>query len=341
MNSAASILVATDVAADADLVKRLLRDDFDDVASTSVTDRAVEDFEKHRPNVLILAFNTLEQCERYYLSLFRRSTLIHALPHRTLILCNKDDLWRVYELCKKETFDDYVLFWPMTHDAPRLPMAVHHALRQLTASLADAPTVTEFAAQARRLALLEPLLEQYAASFQQEIDRLKAGEPAQSRDADSVAVQTASERASNLKGSLAQQCQITRDLHSLADRVRPLVLMVDDDKYQHKLMSGALRDANLELIFAASGAAALAMLRGRSPDLILMDVDLPDIDGVETARRIRAVERLAAVPIIMLTGHGDKEVVVRSVKAGASGFMVKPFNKETLLAKIRSCVQGA
>ena len=341
MSTTARILVATHVVADADLVKKLLRDEFDNVAVSTVAERAAEDFDKHRPEVLILAFDTLEQCERYYLGLYRRSTSIHTQPHRTLILCNKNELQRVYELCKKGSFDDYVLFWPLTHDAPRLPMAVHHALRQLAASAAGGPTVAEFAAQARRLALLEPLLKQYAAGFQREIDRLNADEIATPLDAVGTAAQPSGDWAIELEGDLAQQLQAARDLQSLADRVRPLLLMVDDDPYQHKLLGAVLRDANLDLDFATSGTEALALLSRRRPDLILMDVDLPDIDGVETTRRIKAVERLAGIPVVMLTGHGDKDVVVRSIKAGASGFLVKPLNKDTLLAKIRSCLNGA
>ena len=117
--------------------------------------------------------------------------------------------------------------------------------------------------------------------------------------------------------------------------------MVDDDKYQHKLLSAVLRDANLELVFATSSTEAMAMLSRRRPDLILMDVDMPDIDGIETTRRIRSVERLAGIPVVMLTGHSDKDVVVRSMTVGATGFLVKPLNKDALLAKIRSCLNGA
>lgn len=382
MSSAARILVATDVVADADLVRRLLLDEFDNVARSTVPERSVEDFEKHRPEVLILAFDTLEQCERYYLGLYRLSTLIHALPHGTLILCNKDDLRRVYELCRKETFDDYVLFWPLTHDAPRLSMAVHHALRKTSAAGTGAPTPGEFAAQARHLATLESMLEQYAArggtrldaashslqqaghgiglaldtfsqdliggklsglveikdaaGFQGEIDRLKAGEIASRLEAVAAAVKPVGTLANELRDDMAPQFQAARKLQSLAARVHPLLLMVDDDEYQHKLLRGVLRDANIELVFATSGTEAMALLRWRRPDLILMDVDLPDIDGVETTRRIKAVERLASVPVVMLTGHSDKDVVVRSITAGASGFLVKPFTRDILLAKIRS-----
>lgn len=387
MNGDARILVATQVVGDANLVRKLLQDEFDNVAVSVDSERGVDDFEKQRPDVLILAFNGLERAERYYLGLYRKSTLVHTLPHRTVILCNKDDLQRVYQLCRKEHFDDYVLFWPVTHDAPRLPMAVHHALRQLAASGAGGPTLAEFAAQARRLAAAESLLEQHAArggahidiarrsleeahngigqaldgfsrkvargdlhslvevkdapGFQREIDRLKAGEISTYLGAVAAAVQPVRDWAGSLNQELALQFQAARALQALAESVPPLVLIVEDDEYQHKLLGHLLRSENLELIFATSGTEALATLRRRTPDLILMDVGLPDIDGIEATRRIKAVDRFANVPVLMITGHSERDMVVQSAKAGASGFVVKPFNKDLLLAKIGSCLGPA
>lgn len=124
-----SIMVVTDNAVDAELIKKHLEVEFDMVAISTDPDKAVADFELHMPDVLMLAYNGLGKSERYYLELYRRSRKIHSQPHRTVILCNKDEVKHVYELCKKELFDDYILFWPMTHDTARLPMSVHHAAR--------------------------------------------------------------------------------------------------------------------------------------------------------------------------------------------------------------------
>jgi CheY-like chemotaxis protein len=386
MSGAPTVLVATDVVGDADLVRKLLRDEFDQVVASTDPDASVRDFERHRPNVLILAFDGLERAERYYLGLYRLSSLVHALPHRTLILCNKDDVWRVYELCKKEYFDDYVLFWPLSHDAPRLPMAVHHALRQQAAVRSGAPTTSEFAAQARRMAAGEELLEQFAKSgderidnanrslrvtqeeigsaldgfahkvsrgelrdvvevkderkFQREIDHLKTDEIGAKMQVLAAAVGPVSEWAGSLREKMEPQIRSARALQVLAERVRPVVLVVDDDELQHKLLRLLLPDVQFELSFATSGMAALATLRGRTPDLILMDVRLPDISGIEATRRIKAVERFAAVPVLMVTGNSDKKAVIDSRRAGAAGFIVKPFNKEVLVAKIRGCLSG-
>ena len=124
MDPKARILIATDNATDGNLVRRLLSIEFDNVTVSAYADRHLADFERCKPEVLVLAFDSLEKAERYYLGLYRLSTVVHALPHRTLILCDQDDLKQGFELCKKQHFDDYILFWPLTHDAPRLPMAV-------------------------------------------------------------------------------------------------------------------------------------------------------------------------------------------------------------------------
>lgn len=348
MSAGPRILVASGIVADAALVSKMLRAEFEHVTASTDLDRAVEDFETTRPDVLILAFNGLRDAEQYYLGLYRRSTQIHAVPHRTVILCNKDDLWHVYGLCKKAYFDDYVLFWPMVHDAPRLPMAVHHALRQLSSAVTSAPAASEFAAQARRLATLESLLDQHAARGSAQLDvasrslqRAQQGSGPAHSDAVAAAMLPLREWNGALRRDLAPQLDSARALQALADRVRPLVLLVDDDDFQHKLLRRLLQDEAVDLSFALSATEALAGLSRRRPDLILMDVDLPGIDGVEATRRIKEAASFASIPVLMVTGRGDKEVVVRSMKAGAVGFVVKPFNRETLIPKVRACLHGA
>src|SRR3546814_4372693 len=98
-----------------------------------------QDIYEYLPQVLVLAFDALADAQHLYLDVFRRSSLIHALAHRTIVLCGKSNLQQAYELCREEFFDDYVLFWPLNHDAPRLCMAVHNALRQLNETPSSAP----------------------------------------------------------------------------------------------------------------------------------------------------------------------------------------------------------
>jgi PleD family two-component response regulator len=378
MKHKSKILIATDVAAEAKLVHKLLSDEFENLSMSIAPERAVEDFEDQQPNILILAFNTLEKAERYYLGLYRISNKVHAIPHHTLILCNKDDLKRVYELCKRDYFDDYILFWPIPNDAFRLSMTVHHALRRVRTD--DTPTMGEIAAQARQLFELESLLEihstrggQYTDStskaihqaeaeilaaldkfhsgltngrlqglvdirdpvaLQQEFTKFKNAGIEESFKSVDAAVTPMREWVDTLKSDLEPQLESSRALHDLISQIRPMILIVDDDEYQHKLLAQILNDENIELVFVINGAEALSALRRRIPDLILMDINLPGDDGVELTRRIKSVGRFSNIPVVMITGKGEKNLVIDSQKAGAVDFIVKPFRKETLATKI-------
>lgn len=380
MSAASRILIATDIAADAELVSKQLADEFDDVRVSTATARVVADFESCKPDILILAFNGLEKAERYYLGLYRLGTLVHALPHRTLILSNKDDLTRVYDLCRQEYFDDYILFWPPGHDALRLRMAVHQALRQMRMSGPDAPNTGEFARQARRVAELEGLIAaglerggtQLAAAgssvrqagrdiddafdgfsrslsegenrhlvevrdqagLRCELEKLKSAQIHKRLAEIEGAINPARSWLDELKEEVAPALASARVLGTLADQVRPLILLIDDDPFQQRLVAQMLDAQPYELICAGSGAEGLAVLRKRRPDLVLMDYALPDVDGIEATRRLKAAAQFAEIPVVMITGNSEKTVVVESLKAGAADFVVKPLDRDRLLAKI-------
>lgn len=387
MNTQAKILVATDVAIDGSLVRKLLSNDFENVTVSALPDRHISDFDRCQPEVLILAFDSLMKAESYYLSLYRHSECVYTLPHRTLILCNSDDLKKVYELCKREQFDDYILFWPLVHDTPRLPMAVMQALRFMSLTKEDGPTIRQLAMQARRIAELEQTLSEYVAVglerasnathgirvAHQSIDaaldvfsqRLTAGELRDLVDVKNIHglrreiekikqddvgknVLTAVEATQSLKnwvGSietvLSPQLEAVRELQATAVQIKPEILIVDDDPLQLKLLEKALSDAGVDLVLSANGTDTMRILRWRKPELILMDVNLPDVTGIEVLRRIRSQAHLASIPVIMVTGHSEKSIVVDSVKAGADGFLVKPFDKATLIHKIHSVMKNA
>jgi CheY-like chemotaxis protein len=96
-----------------------------------------------------------------------------------------------------------------------------------------------------------------------------------------------------------------------------------------------LKEARYQVMFASSVVEAMNMLhKEEHPDLILMDVMLPGIDGMEAVRQIKADKRLADIPVIMMTGKSEKEVLKASLDAGACDFVVKPFASNTLLNKI-------
>lgn len=373
------VLIASDVPTDANLVAKMLREEFEKVVISTDADQAAQDFERHQPDVLILAFNGLEKAERYYLGLYRQCQSIHHRPHRTLILCNKDDIRRVYESCRKEYLDDYMLFWPLTFDTPRLPMAVHQALKALGA-VQDDILKRQLASQARRIAELEDVLKQSLAQgdsrihqadqklkragleinaaldrfshrlidehlagavevrdvgrLQDELGRLKEDEVRKQLVEVGEAVAPMRGWVTQFRQEVTPFLETAHAMQSAANRILPRVLVVDDDAFQRKLAGQALGNTFYELVFADSGAAALGMLRKIQPDIILLDFELPDINGIEVTRRIRATPQMTGLPIVMLTGHRTREVVIGSVQAGANDFVIKPINADDLRGKI-------
>jgi len=117
---------------------------------------------------------------------------------------------------------------------------------------------------------------------------------------------------------------------------KPVILLVDDDPFIHTLTSKQIDSEHYELMFAHDGEQALSVLANVKPDLIFMDVQMPKMTGVEVTRRIKDMPQTKAVPVVMLTGISDRDVVVSCMAAGAVDFLEKPFNKVKLNSKIES-----
>ena len=118
----------------------------------------------------------------------------------------------------------------------------------------------------------------------------------------------------------------------------PLRILVVDDHFvvRSGLVASLGMEEDLEVVGEGSNAAeALEQYRKHKPDLVLMDVGLPDTSGVEATRKIKSIGQFGHVPILMVTGHSERNIVVDSLKAGAADFLVKPFDKNTLHEKLR------
>jgi pilus assembly protein CpaE len=115
------------------------------------------------------------------------------------------------------------------------------------------------------------------------------------------------------------------------------ILVVDDDPNVQRLLQYTLKQEGYDVIVAADGAEAFRLWGAESPDLILLDVVLPSLDGYQVATKIRAEEAANVhVPIIMLTAEREVEQKVRGLRAGADDYLIKPFHPAELLARIKS-----
>jgi two-component system response regulator MtrA len=111
------------------------------------------------------------------------------------------------------------------------------------------------------------------------------------------------------------------------------ILVVDDDTAISEMIGIVLRGEGYEPQFAADGADALNLFRSMRPDLVLLDLMLPGIDGIQVCSTIRAE---SGVPIIMLTAKGETTDVVKGLESGADDYVVKPFNPKELVARIKT-----
>lgn len=114
------------------------------------------------------------------------------------------------------------------------------------------------------------------------------------------------------------------------------VMIVDDNVTARETLVAILEGEGYDLQQAKDGIQALTMLKETQPDLILLDVMMPAMDGFEVCRRIRATPQLAEVPIILLTALDDRDSLVRGIESGADDFLSKPPDRRELVARVRT-----
>lgn len=115
------------------------------------------------------------------------------------------------------------------------------------------------------------------------------------------------------------------------------ILLIEDDPQIARLVATRLREAGFEVEWVADGRAGLARFEARGFDLLILDLMLPGMDGLELCRRIRAADHLT--PILMLTARADKRDVVIGLEVGADDYVTKPFHGVELLARVQALLR--
>jgi putative two-component system response regulator len=118
-----------------------------------------------------------------------------------------------------------------------------------------------------------------------------------------------------------------------------LVLIVDDEPPNRELLRRMLARDGVETVTAADGHEALAAVSKRAPDLVLLDIGLPGINGFEVCRALKASRATRLIPVVMVTGMIDRRHRISGIEAGADDFLSKPFDTEELKARVRSLLR--
>ena len=118
-----------------------------------------------------------------------------------------------------------------------------------------------------------------------------------------------------------------------------LILIADDNEANREILERLLEARGYDLLMARDGAEALACARTKQPDLILLDVMMPKIDGLEVCRQLKADKNLPFMPIILVTARADSKDVVRGLEAGGDEYVTKPIDHAALVARVRSVLR--
>ncbi len=116
---------------------------------------------------------------------------------------------------------------------------------------------------------------------------------------------------------------------------RKLILVVDDTETVLIFTKMMLAGQAAQVVVARNGMEALKRVEEQAPDLILMDIMMPELDGVETCRRLKSDPRTGDIPVVMVTTKGNPEKMEEAFAAGCDDYLTKPFGKLDLLAKVR------
>jgi two-component system, chemotaxis family, chemotaxis protein CheY len=122
------------------------------------------------------------------------------------------------------------------------------------------------------------------------------------------------------------------------------ILIVDDSSVMRRIVERSLRQAGLELSVvheAGSGTEGLELLKGRQVDLILSDINMPAMDGLEFLRQIRAQHLAPDVPVVMITTESSEEHVKQAIQSGAQGYIRKPFTADQVKERVLPLVGAA
>ena len=117
----------------------------------------------------------------------------------------------------------------------------------------------------------------------------------------------------------------------------PKILVVDDDRNLLKLFKYVLEKDGFAVITAMDGESGLKLALAERPDLVMLDLKMPKLDGMEVLRKLKADPLTAAIPVVMITASAQKADAERALREGAVGYIIKPFR----IAELRDCVRAA
>ena len=333
------ILIVSDSADELRSVLELMTADLGGHWSTDNEAAGLLLFQEHRPSVLILSFQEIEKAERFYLTLYRQCPQMQEIPHQTLLLCKNTEAESAYALCMGGTIDDYVVNRPL-YDPFRLRLSVRQALDRRTDEQQSSTVNRLLVNVGSDLRHLDSyVVKKLADGKEQEKESLGVFQTFTSKLTNQIR-QFEDHLSTPAMGHVVKvlgQGGLRRQFEQFRqESPQPEILVADDDEIYLEMLVTIIEGGGLRAVAVDNGEAAIAKMLFRSPDLVLMDYQMPGLDGLQTLRRMKMNPDLKPVPVIMLTGTSERELVAQCIQAGAADFIVKPSDRATILAKINA-----
>lgn len=302
------------------------------------------------------------------------------ISHQAIILCHLQESSTAYDLCKKRVFDDYLVFHPLhdpnriklslqqaleRHEFRALANSKGVMLSNTSEELGELEGYLDSAiGEGKGIGKnLGKVAEKFAQDADQQSDllrrmisqlqsdgviervnenrlesHLKGMKKSSQKAPESVAEQKLEHWFDDFEaGSKKQVRAIKKNVDS--SRIRS-ILVVEDDDFHQAIYRQVLQKAGFKVFVVGDGNAALKAIHQRCPDLILMDIMLPKLNGIQTTKRILQEPGFADMPIVMVSGYSDKKMVEKAIENGALDYLVKPITANRLLDKIKKHIKG-
>ena len=367
------ILIVSDTAEELDDVKHILTSEFGEVLKANNANDGLKLFREQQPHVLVLAFQDIAGSEAFYLSIFNQDPDEHIVPHHSLVLCRNKESGTAYELCKKGMFDDYVADRPL-YDPFRLRLSLLQAITRISQDdqIRDQHQrlesinngIQEFKQEIRQI------LTSRDGKHGETVQAFRSFIESLSKDLDGLEQRLASDKAIANGASVDKQglhdqfdrfhrdavvqgskrvsdhlsetdnLQQTFD-HTFGSHVKLgheaiQVMLVDDDEFYREAIAVILEENGISTEGIEDGKAALDRLQYCTPKVILLDYNMPGMDGITTLKRIKSNPGTSVLPVIMLTAVSEREIVKQCVSAGANDYIIKSGDHQTMVSKINA-----
>lgn len=329
-----SVLILAESPAEADGIAATLGSEFSRI-EIGRPDRAGVDVDRIKPEVIVFGFRSIREAEERHSKLQQSSKRWWEGVHSQIVLVHKDEVRDAYALCDRQIFDDYVLYWPQPYDALHLRLAVTQGARRARFVSQQVRLPQDFAQQLSGSRAAASAATNEATQVGTCLNRVASTLDADPQSARAW-LETAERHLTELRSAVQSQAVAWDAIRGWAGAIKQRVLVVEDDPFQQHLLAHILETENFDVQLAASGADALASIRQSRPDLILCEFQLADTDGAALVRKLKTVPALHGVPIIIVTGHSNRAVVVDSIQAGAVDFLVKPLASDVVRQRIRT-----